>query len=464
MSDALAPTAPEPCDLLVRARAAFVMDTDGTVLSDVALAVRGGRIAAIGLADEVAQRFAPARTLGSAHHLLLPGLVNTHNHTPIMVVRGMVEDVGFAPAYTPGVPQGDMLSEEEAYLLSRLGLYEMLRFGSTTVVDFYRHPEALARAAQEIGLRSFIGGRILDADTAALARRDWRSDPAQGEATLREATDFISAWQGRSPLITPVIGPHAPDTCSPALLRRVAEIAEAQDLIVHTHLHQSPMEVEIVQARDGLRPVELMQEVGLLNSRTIAGHCIHMNEADIARFGASGAAVAHIPVGNAAHGSVAPIRALEQAGARITLATDTKSGDMFAAMHMALAGTRIRGAGFAVKSHDVLRWATVGGASALGIAHEVGTLREGQKADLVLLDGRAPNMAPLIDGPGLIVHSAQGGNVDAVVVDGTVLLEHGRPTTFDGDAVVATAQAVAQRLWERAGHTPRIAVAAAQAH
>ncbi|WP_332117346.1 amidohydrolase family protein [Azorhizobium caulinodans] len=448
--------APEPCDLLVRARAALVLDADGTVLSDVALAITGNHITHIGPAAKTARLFAPRQTVGSPHHLLMPGLVNTHNHTPLMVVRGMVEDVGFAPAYTPGIPQGDMLSEEEAFLLARLGAYEMLRFGSTTVVDFYRHPMALAAAAHEIGLRSFIGGRIMDADTSALARREWRADRDQGERTLREAMDFVAVWSGRSELITPILGPHAPDTCSPGLLRHVAEVAEVGQMILNTHLHQSPMEVEIVQARDGKRPVELMDEVGLLGPRLIAGHCIHMTESDMALFGSRGAVVAHVPVGNAAHGSVASMRALERAGARISLCTDTKSGDMFEAMRMAIAATRIRGEGFTVSSHDVLRWATHNGAAALGLEGEIGVLKVGARADLVLLDTRAPNLAPLIDGPGLVVHSASGGNVDTVVVDGAVLLEGGRPTRFDGDEVVAAAQKVARGLWERAGRTPRV--------
>ncbi|GGF77833.1 5-methylthioadenosine/S-adenosylhomocysteine deaminase [Azorhizobium oxalatiphilum] len=449
-------TAPIPCDLLVRARAALVLDVEGTVLSDIAIAVTDGRIVRIGPAAEVEAAHAPARTVGSSHHLAMPGLVNTHNHTPIMVVRGMIEDVGFAPAYTPGVPQGDMIGEEETYLLARLGLYEMLRFGSTTVVDFYRHPKALARAAEEIGLRSFVGGRIMDADTAALARREWKANPAAGERTLAEAMEVVTTYAGRPGLITPVLGPHAPDTCSPGLLRQVAEIADKDGIILHTHLHQSPMEVEIVAARDGKRPVELMDEVGLLGPRLIAGHCIHMSEADMALFGARKGVVAHVPVGNAAHGSVAHTRALEQAGARITIATDTKSGDMFEAMRMAIAGTRIRGCGFTVSSHDVLRWATHDGAASLGLAGEVGVLKEGAKADIVLLDTNAPNLAPLLDGPGLVVHSANGGNVDTVVVDGRVLLEGGRPTLFDGDEVIRSAQAVSRRLWEQAGRTPAI--------
>ncbi len=445
------------CDLVVVARAAFLLDADDRIVSDAAVAVHDGRILAIGPRAAVEAAFRPARRIGSDRHLLMPGLVNTHNHTPLMVVRGMVEDLSFAPAYTPGIPQGDALSAEEAFALARLGVYELLRFGSTTVADFYRHPEALAHAASEFGLRAFVGGRIMDADNAALARREWRSDPARARATLTEATDFVERWRGREPLITPILGPHAPDTCSPPLLREVVDIAARDGLLLHSHLHQSSMEVAVVEARDGMRPVELFAEVGLLGPRLVAGHCIHMNPADIARFGASGAHVAHVPVGNAAHGSVAPITALAAAGAGISLATDSKSGDMFEAMRMAVAATRIRGEGFTTTARDVLRWATRGGATALGISDEIGVIAPGRRADLVLLDARMPDLAPLIDGPGLLVHSAHGGSVDAVIVDGRVVLENGRPTLVDGDEVIETAEVVARGLWQRQGHRPAVA-------
>lgn len=449
--------APRPCDLLIRARAAFLLDDAGTVLGDAAVAVVADRIVAVGPAAEIEAVWTPARRLGSSHHLVMPGLVNTHNHTPLMIVRGMVEDLSFAPAYTPGIPQGDALSFEEAHALARLGVFELLRFGSTTIVDFYRHPEALARAAEEAGLRAFVGGRIMDADNEALARGEWRADAARGHATLAEAMDVVERRRAPDSLVTPILGPHAPDTCSPDLLREVATLAAERDLILHTHLHQSPMEVEAVLARDGRRPVELMEEVGLLGPRLVAGHCIHMSDADIARFGRSGSHVAHVPVGNAAHGSVAPILAHEAAGAGITLATDTKSGDMFEAMRMALAATRIRGGGFVRSAADVLGWATRGGAKALGLDDEIGRIAVGRKADLLLLDARQPNLAPLVDGPCLLVHSANGAAVDTVVVDGRVLLEGGRPTLFDGDEVVATAETVARALWRRHGHTPLIA-------
>jgi 5-methylthioadenosine/S-adenosylhomocysteine deaminase len=443
-------TAPVPCDVLVRAAAVITMDPAAPLLRDAAIVVTDGVIVACGAAAALEAQYVPARQAGSAQAIALPGLVNTHNHSPLMIVRGAIEDQGFAPAYTPGVPQGDVLSAEEAYLLARLGLYEMLRFGSTTVVDFYRHPEALARAMVESGLRGFVGGRIMDADTAALASGAWRAAPARGVATRDEAFGFATAWQGRHPMVTPLLAPHAADTCSAGLLREVAALADATGMLVHTHMHQSQMEVDVVLARDGCRPVELFEQTGLLNPKLIAGHCIWMDAADIARFGAAGAAVAHAPIGNAAHGAIAPILALAAAGAAITLATDTKSGDMFQAMRVALMAARIRGAGFRVGSEAMLRWATVDGAAALGLGGVVGVIRPGYRADVVLLDGDAPNLCPLTDPAGLVVHNAVGPNVDTVLIDGVVVLEGGLPTLFDGAEVVRSAAAVAERLWARA--------------
>jgi 5-methylthioadenosine/S-adenosylhomocysteine deaminase len=443
----------QTCDLLVQAGLLMTLDDNGTLLTDAALAVSRGRILATGPLATMAAEWQPARRLGSDHHLVLPGLVNTHNHTPLTLVRGMVEDAGFAPAYLPNVPQGDALSEEEAYLLARLGVWELLRFGSTTVVDFYRHPAALARALQEAGLRGFVGSRIMDVDATRLGHGERRHDPALAETMLAEAATFAETWRDRDALITPVLGPHAPDTCSRALLIEVARLAEATGLGVHTHLHQSQGEVAAVLARENCRPVELMEQVGLLGPHVVAGHCIWVDAADIGRIGRSGTAVAHAPIGNLAHGSIAPALALEQAGARITLCTDTKSGDMFQAMRTALAVARVKGAGFALGASHVLRWGTRDGAQALGMP-DLGMLAPGWRADLVLLDANMPNLRPLLEGPGLVVHSAVGANVDAVVVDGCVVMEDGQPTLFNAQEVVRSAQAVAERLWRRAGRRP----------
>ncbi len=444
-----------PCDLLIDHVLALTQRAEDPIVPDAAIAVVGDRIAALGPSPEVRGRFSARRTIDGRGGVALPGLVNSHNHSPLMIVRGMVEDRGFAPAYMAGVPQGDALSHEEALALARLGVFEALAAGATTIVDYYLHPSALAEAAAEIGVRAVVCGRIMDVDSGMLAGGERAHDPGLGERHLRESLDLIDAWDGRADgRLRCDLAPHAPDTCSPRLLAEVGAEARRRGRMLHTHLCQSALEVDYVRHRDGCSPVETLEAAGVLDERLLAAHCIHMSDADVARAGGARIAVAHSPVGNLASGRAAPILDLQAAGARITLCTDTKSGDLFEAMRAAIASARIRGARYEPKAPEVLRWATTAGAAALGLEAEIGTIAPGRKADLVLLDARHPNLAPVIDGYGIVVHSARGGDVDTVLVDGRILIEGGRPVAFDGDGIVADAQRVAERLWARHGTVP----------
>ncbi|OWU84317.1 N-ethylammeline chlorohydrolase [Oceanicola sp. 22II-s10i] len=382
--------------------------------------------------------------------LCLPGLVNSHNHSPLMIVRGMVEDKGFAPAYTPGVPQGHWLSDEDSLALSRLGVMEMLCAGATTIVDYYRCPEALAQAADDFGLRAIIGGRVMDMDTAALAQGRFERDAALGEATLKAALDVQAKWDGRG-RITTMLAPHAPDSCSRDMFREIAALAAQSGKQVHTHLSQSQMEVDQLRAREGLTPTEFLDDLGLLNADLIAAHCIFMSDSDIARFGAARGIVAHAPIGNASFGAAAPIKALRDAGARITICTDTKSADMFEAMRMAIASARWRaGMSFDLDAAEVFGWATTSPAAALKGHAATGRIEVGGPADLILLDPDAPNLRPVIDGFGILAHSGSAANVTDVMVEGEWLVRDRRPTRMDMGAVVAEAQKVAEKLWARA--------------
>ena len=382
--------------------------------------------------------------------LCLPGLVNTHNHTPLMSVRGMVEDLGFAPAYVPGVPQGHWLSEEETLALARLGVMELMLAGATTIVDYYRKPEALARAATEMGVRAQVGGRVMDADSAALAEGRFEHDRALGAASLLDALDLIEKWDDTARIQT-ILAPHAPDTCSRPMLKEFARLAQAMGKQVHTHLAQSPLEVDCIRAREGMTPVEFLDDLGLLNADLVAAHCIFLTEEDIARLGRNRVVVAHAPIGNASFGAAAPICALEQAGAQITLCTDTKSADMFEAMRMAIATARWRsGMKMVLDARTVFGWATSCGAAALKGQSASGTLEPGAPADMILLDPSAPNLRPVIDGFGIVAHSGSASNVRSVICEGEVLVEDGRPIRVDPVEVIAEAQQVAERLWQRA--------------
>jgi len=420
---------------------------------DAAVEFSDGQIRWVGSTEQARSRRADRRIAGGGA-LCLPGFVNTHNHTPLTIVRGMVEDLGFAPAYTPGIPQGHWLSQEETYLLARLGHLELLCAGCTTVVDYYRKPAALAQAAVDTGLRAFVGGRIMDADSAELAAGRFRRDDALGQETLRDSIDLIARWHGAAEgRIRCVHAPHAPDTCSRELLQQVAALAAADGRQVHTHLAQSRLEVDHVLAREGQGPVAMLDDLGLLNPRLFAAHCIYLDDDEIAAAGRARINVCHAPLGNAAFGAIAPVEALREAGATITLCTDTKSADMFETQRMAIAVARMRAQGrFVLDAATVLAWATADGAAALGLA-DVGRIEPGCRADLVLLDPQAASLAPLVDGFGIVVHSGSAANVRQVFCDGVQLVDQGRPTQSDAREIIRAAQQVADRLWARARET-----------
>lgn len=455
MNPLTTPVAPAAaCDLLVRDAQLIPMVDDGRSYPGSAIAVVGDRIAEIGPTADLERRWRARRVIDAGGGVAMPGLIDMHNHSPLILVRGMMEDLGFAPAYTTGVPQGHVLSHEEVYALSRLGLYELLRGGCTTVVDWYWRGGAIAQAAYESGLRAFVSSRITDVDTDAMAARALRYDAAIGDETIRQTIDLIDRWHMKANgRMRCVIGHLAADMSSLDQLRRVGELSRAYGLDIHTHLHQNEFAIELVRETFGERPVALWDRLGLLDERLKAAHCIFVTDDEIARIGSSGATVIHVPFGNLSAGMVAPIVALERAGARIVLSTDTSSCDMFDAMRLAVSAARVRGAGYQVTSKDALRWAFRNAAAALGLAGEIGCLVPGAKADLIVLE-RSPNITPSLSGAGILVWSGSAMNVRHSIVDGDLVLEDRRPTRFDGDEVIATAEAVARRLWARSGRVP----------
>ena len=240
-----------------------------------------------------------------------------------------------------------MLSEEETYALACLGVYEMLRAGSTTIMDFYRYPQALAQAHADVGTRAVIAGRVHDADPEALAQGRHEYSKGVGAASLRENAELISAWNGHDGgRIRCDWAPHAPDTCSDDLLRQVARLADDHGGRIHTHLAQSRAEVRVVRERSGMSPgsdAPRSRSAGSSNERcSLHSTSTTRISGDV---GVPGITVAHSPIGNAKSGDVAPILELREAGAAIALCTDTMSGDMIEAMRWAVSMQRVRQGG-----------------------------------------------------------------------------------------------------------------------
>ncbi len=428
-------------------------DPAAPVVKDGVLGLAGNRIAFAGARGQLPPEIPAARLIEAQGRLVTPGFVNVHTHAVLSLMRGVALDMGFAPAYTRGVPHGHDITEDEAVALARLGALEAMTFGSTVMVDSYVHAHVTLPAMAELGLRVWSCTRFHDVDFTRVHEGVWRHDPAIGEACIAATLDLMKAQDGANNGRTHVmLAPHAPDTCSDALLTKVAALARETGATVWTHLSQSKLENAVIAKRSGATPTQLLERVGLLTDRLIAAHCIYLTDDDIARLAASGMTVAHVPKGNATGGAMAPTPKLKQAGVRIALATDNLTQDMTEAMRWALAVARLQIGSVSDEwqPRDAFAMATQAGAAALGRSGELGRLAPGYLADCVVFDFRHAHLTPLIDPLGTLVHDGCGRDVEHVFVDGRQVAADGAPTLVDAGRIRAEAQRAAEALWSRA--------------
>ena len=385
-------------------------------------------------------------------HVATPGFVNVHTHAVLSHARGMVEDAGFAPAYTPGVPHAYDVLEDDAIALAQLTALDAMLFGSTLINDMYVHDHATLPAMAELGLRVSTSAWLHDVDFGRVHERIWKHEPSIGERTMRDALDLAGRWQGACDGRTSVmLGPHAIDTCSRAFLRDVDVERKRLGVRVMTHLAQSYIEVEQVRRRDGMTPAELVDDVGLLDEQLIATHCTVMTESDIDRAGRAGITVAHAAKVNMTGGYLPLTSKLRRAGASIALGTDNMYGDMVESMRWTLVSGRLQEATVNEfwQSSDVFHMATLGGARSMGREHDLGSLAPGKKADLVLFDFRRAHLTPAHNPLATLVHVAQGRDVALVIVDGRIVVEDGHATLVDEKRIRDAGAAAATRLWAR---------------
>ncbi|MGE3871829.1 MAG: amidohydrolase family protein [Parvibaculaceae bacterium] len=440
-------------DILIRGGTIVTAETARPLIEDGVIGVRHGRIALLETSHAVDHEPTATKVIDGRGHAILPGFVNVHTHAALILVRGMSEDMGFAPAYMPNVPQGPMLSPDDARALARLGALELVRFGTTLINDSYVYPHSALPGMGEVGLRVYACNRIHDVDFAALPRGTWQYDDRRADASLAEALALADKWHGKMDGRLGVqLSAHAPDTCSPRLLRMIAAARDEHKLRVNIHLAQSQAEFDQVMARDKRTPVETIEDAGLLDSALMAAHCLILTESDIARLGKARVNMAHASKISLMSGIHAPTSALRRAGVQLCVVTDGMHGDMLEVMRWALAIGRLQEK--AVTSfwqpEHVLAAATINGARAMGLDAEIGSLKVGKKADLVMFDLRKAHLTPATSALGALTHAGQGGDVAHVLVDGKVVIENGRSTQVDEEEIRREAAAACKRLWQKA--------------
>jgi len=447
---------PKKFDILLCGATALTAEPDQPIIEECVVGIRGDRIALLASAAEAGATTA-ARIIDARGHVLTPGFVNIHTHAVLAMVRGMTEDLGFAPAYTPGVPHCYDVSEEEAAALARLTALEAMLSGSTLINDMYTHAHATLPAMSELGLRVCSSGWLHDVDFERVHEGVWDYRPEIGERTLQYGMDLYERWNGAfDGRATVMLAPHAIDTCSRPFLMNVNRERRRLGIKVMTHLAQSRLEVEQVHRRDGMTPTEAVDDAGLLDGDLIAAHCVVMTAHDVARAGRAGITVAHAPKISFAGGYLPTTVAMRKAGANIALATDNMHADIVEVMRWALASARLQERAITADwtSKEVFDMATLGSARCLGRDHELGSLKVGKKADLVLFDFRRAHLTPAFHPLGTLVHVGVGRDVSTVIVDGKIVVEQGRATLVDEEDIRRKAAAAAKSLWTRVAGEP----------
>ena len=318
----------------------------------------------------------------------------------------------------------------------------MVATGTTCFCDMYFHEARVAEAVLKAGLRAVLAPGIFDV-----------AGPEMGERMLRDALSVAERYQGAgSGRIKVIMGPHAPLTCSVELLERIRDEALRLGVGIHIHLAETEGEVRECLDRYGRTPVELLDELDLLGPGTSAVHCVHLTDRDIALLAERGVSVVHCPVANAKLGvGVARVPEMLEAGLTVGLGTDGPASnnalDMLETVKFTcLIHKAVRADPTVLKAREALEMATVGGARALGLADQVGSLTPGKKADFIMLDLGRASTTPLHDIYAALVYSARSGAVEAVFVDGEPLLLDGEPTRLDPEEVMAKARDLAEEL------------------
>jgi 5-methylthioadenosine/S-adenosylhomocysteine deaminase len=430
-------------------------DNAGSILYGAALAVRDGRIAALGPTHEILAKHPDAERVDGRGRAVFPGFANTHTHLSRVLARGIYEDL--SPSHTPPFTGGlaplplPALSPDEERVMAQLGALEAIRSGTTLVLEESAGLDAYAGALVGTGLRLVLCERAWDRANASIGQPGaFQVDPALAEAGLARIADFHARWNGKGDgRVTAGLAAWAPDMCSPELLDRLRKLQSELGALATAHLNQIWGEVAAVREQRGVLPTEYLARAGVLSSRLVAAHCRCMTGEEERILGASGAAVAVNPAIAARRGLAARIDELERAGCLITLGTDNMAEDMVEVVRTALFMERVRRQdGRKPTPEEALVWATRNGYRALGIP-DGGWLAPGNKADLILVDLRKPHLTPALRVVSCFVHQGLASDVEAVMVDGRWIMRDGRVLTVDEPALVAEADRVARGAWRR---------------
>jgi len=443
---AAAAWAKEKADVIVAGGTVVTMDAQKRVIEDGAVAVRGDSIVAVGKRAEVEAEFEAGRTIDASGMLVMPGLINGHAHAAMSLFRGIADDLALDEWLHKYIFPAEARNVTPDFVMwgTRLGVLEMLRGGITTYADMYYFEDEVARATKDAGMRGVLGETIIDF-------------PAPDNKTLAQmfqyTQEYINHWKG-DPLITPAVAPHSIYTCSEKTLEDAAALARRNGVPILIHIAEAPFELEQSREKHGATPVAYLQRIGLLGNDVVGAHCVWVNAADIATLAHFGVGCINNPSSNMKTASgVMPVIDMLAAGEAIGLATDGAASnnnlDMFEEMDLAAKLQKItRMEPRALPEKQVVEMATIGGARAIHLEKQIGSLENGKKADLILVDTHAAHATPMYNVYSELVYALKASDVNTVMINGKLVMEDRRILTLNEPEILARAEEYKKKITE----------------
>jgi len=437
-------SAGDSADLLVSGGRIVTMDASRRILEDGAIAVRGESIVDIGPSAEIRKRYKAKRLVPAKGKIVLPGLVNTHNHAPMVLFRGIADDLSLAEWLEKHIlpAEAKNVTAEFVEWGTRLACLEMIRSGTTTYADMYYFEDQVAEATARAGMRAVLGETILQ-----FAAPDNKT-PQEG---LDYTEEFIKRWRAH-PLIVPAVAPHAPYTNSAETLIACKLLADKYGVPMMIHVSETQDETKQIRERYGKTPAQWLESLGVLGPRVLFHHGVWLSEEDLAIVRQHGVSVSHNPESNMKLASgIAPVRRMLALGIEVGLGTDGAASnnnlDMFETMDFAAKLHKLANMDPTVlPAPQVLEMATLSGARALGMGGDIGSLEKGKKADFILVETGSAHLQPLYNVYSRLVYDVKGPDVKTSVINGKIVMLDGKVLTLDENAILRKAREYQKRI------------------
>lgn len=432
-------------DILISGGTTLTMSNTMDIVENSQIGIKDGTIVFIREKSNDSPNYRYDKFIDASKSLIMPGLINTHTHLPMVCFRGLADDLPLMDWLNNHIfpAENKYVNRDMVHCGSVLAIAEMILSGTTTFCDAYYYESSVARAAIETGMRGIVCQGFIDLSTNNNTKLSKERDIAES---------FIEKWTGVSPLVTPTLACHSPYTCSPETITLIKGIARKHNIPFFIHLAETREELTLTRERYGTTPVRHLHNLGALDENTVPAHCVWVDEEDTDIMADCGVKVSHMPESNMklAAGN-APIPRMLKKGITVGLGTDGCASnndlDMFLEMSTAAKIHKVVEMDPTVMDAEtVVRMATIEGAKTLGMEHSIGSIEEGKSADIIIIDTKKPHLTPLYNHYSQLVYSASGADVSTSIINGRIVMENKQLLTIDLPDVMERVREMSHRI------------------